>query len=285
MQALLFPGVLLLAAIVAAAGAWIVGAPRRGAFLRELVVVVFAYFAYFLVRGLTEGDVDTALANARALVSFESSVGISVGPETQQAIAAKVLLIDVANAVYAWGHWPVIGIVAIWLYHRQLQSYRFYRTAFLISGGIGLVLFFAFPTAPPRLADMGFIDTVSERADVYRILQPPQLTNQYAAFPSLHFGWNLLIGIALVSESRHFAARLFGAVLPIAMAVAIVATANHYVVDGIAGAAVALAGLAISRWFYSWRGPMPEPQESNRETVDRASGRLASAIRARKHRL
>lgn len=151
----------------------------------------------------------------------------------------------------------MIGIAAVWLYHRGPERYRIYRTAFLVSGAIGLALFFVFPTAPPRLAEMGFADTVAERSDFYRVLQPPPLTNQYAAFPSLHFGWNLLIGVALVTEARLLVARVFGVLLPVAMAAAVLATANHYVVDVIAGAAIALVGLAASHRLYSRRGWRP----------------------------
>jgi membrane-associated phospholipid phosphatase len=114
-----------------------------------------------------------------------------------------------------------------------------------ISGAIGLVVFIASPTAPPRLVDLGLIDTVTDRSSSYRALQPPGLINKYAAMPSLHFGWNLLVGIMLIRTTRRRIVWGFAIGLPAAMALAVVMTANHYVLDVFAGAVVALIGLAL----------------------------------------
>ena len=97
-------------------------------------------------------------------------------------------IITASNWVYIWGHWPVIGFVAVWLFFRRPEHYVIYRNAFLLSGAVGLLLFITFPAAPPRLADLGLTDTVVDRSNFYHLLQPSQLTNQYAVFPSLHFG-------------------------------------------------------------------------------------------------
>ncbi len=80
----------------------------------------------------------------------------------------------------------------------------------------------------------------------YRALQPPSLTDRYAALPSLHFGWDLLVGLTLARFHPRTAVRVLGALMPVAMALAVVMTANHYVLDVIVGGAVALTGLAIA---------------------------------------
>jgi membrane-associated phospholipid phosphatase len=85
---------------------------------------------------------------------------------------------------------------------------------------------------------------VTEESSAYRALQPPGLTNQYAAFPSLHAGWNLLVGIVLFLAFAHFALRVFAILSPVLMALAVVLTANHFVLDVAAGYAVVLVGLA-----------------------------------------
>ena len=144
----------------------------------------------------------------------------------------------------------MIGAVALWLFFRRPEHYAIYRNAFLLSGAVGLLLFMTFPAAPPRLADLGFTDTVVNNSNFYHLLQPPQLTNQYAAFPSLHFGWNLLMGIAILETTRWLPARIFAVVLPLAMLAAIVLTANHYLIDGAAGAAVALLGLLVAKYLH-----------------------------------
>lgn len=216
---------------------------RRFPFLREIAGVLAAYFAYFAVRGATEGDVALAMEHARLVERFERALGLFIEPQLQAAILSERWLVDLANWVYVWGHWPVIAAVALWLYRSSPERYRLTRNAFLISGAIGLVIFTTFPVAPPRLADMGLVDTVVQRSNFYHVLQPPSLTNQFAAVPSLHSGWNLLIGIALFRESRHPVGRVIGVLLPVAMLAAVVLTANHYLVDTVAGGTIALIAL------------------------------------------
>lgn len=243
--------------------------PRTGRSLpfRELAIVFAAYFAYFAVRSATEGDVTLAMEHARVLQRVERGLGIFVEPALQAAILDRSWLIDLANWVYVWGHWPVIAGVATWLYHSRPERYRLVRNAFLISGAIGLLIFAAFPVAPPRLADIGLVDTVAERSNFYHVLQPPPLTNQYAALPSLHFGWNLVIGMSLLRESRHRAGKVLGAALPLAMLAAVLVTANHYLVDVLAGGAVAMTGLYVAQLIQN-RGP-------GKGTAPRASLRAA----------
>jgi PAP2 superfamily len=87
-------------------------------------------------------------------------------------------------------------------------------------------------------------------------MQPPAFVNQYAAVPSLHFGWDLLIGIALITQSRWRVVRIAGAMVPLLMVSAIVLTANHYIFDAMAGGTVAVTGLAAAHLIRS-----REPQE------------------------
>lgn len=239
-------------------------AERSFPLLKELFVVVAAYFAYFAVRGATEGDVALAIEHAKLVEGFERGLGIFIEVELQAAILGQSWLVDFANWVYVWGHWPVIIGVGAWLYRSRPERYQLVRNALLISGAIGLVIFASFPVAPPRLAEMGLVDTVLERSTFYRVLQPPQLTNQYAALPSLHFGWNLLIGIALFRESSRLSGKLLGVVLPLAMLVAVVLTANHYLVDTVAGGTLALIGLGAAQLIQSRKAAAVEGA-SNRE--------------------
>ncbi len=203
-----------------------------------------------------------ALANAYDIADLERSLGFFVEPAWQAAIVGEQWLVDLFNVIYIWGHWPYIGLVAIWLYMARPRTYSLFRNAVLISGGIGLFFFLLYPTAPPRLAALGFVDTVVENSNFYHVLQPPQLTNQYAAFPSLHFGWNLLIGIALFREAKTAIFRTLGVLVPTLMFLAIVMTANHYFLDALAGALIALFGLAVAsrlrRWSAEREQAMPQ---------------------------
>lgn len=250
MNQLVFP--LLLAAVLAivAGAAFGLRASRRAAFLRESALVLSAYFLYFLIRGATEARESEAIDRALALERLEERLHIFFEVDLQHALIDYSWLIELANSVYIWGHWPVVGAIGLWLYFTRRRAYRRYRNTMLLSGAIGLAIFALFPTAPPRLANPDLIDTVVERTNTYRVMQPPQLTNQYAAVPSLHFGWNLLMGIALIREAKYLSLRVFGWVMPPVMLVATIVTANHYVLDAVAGAAVVLFALGIvERWW------------------------------------
>ncbi|MGE0600826.1 MAG: phosphatase PAP2 family protein [Dehalococcoidia bacterium] len=212
----------------------------------EIVIATVAFFSYFLVRGFTESAYDRAYDNAERVLHFEQRFDLDQEEEIQDAISDRGWAVDAANWIYIYGHWPVIIVVGTWLMRSHSEEYRVLRNGFLISGAVGLVVFATFPVAPPRLLDIGLLDTVTERTEAYRVLQPPALVNQYAAMPSLHFGWDLLIGITLVRYSTLRVVRVIGVVLPIAMAWAVVATANHFIIDCFAGAAVALAGLWLA---------------------------------------
>ncbi len=233
----------LLIILVLAGGAWIVGRKRRVRFLREAALILGAYFAYFGVRAISEGSSSIALDNARLLIELEQQIGLFVEPSVQGVLLSSEALVDIANWIYVWGHWPVIGAVAIWLFARRPTAYRTYRNALLISGGIGLVFFMSFPAAPPRFTDLGLVDTVFSRSNVAQLMQPTSFTNEYAAFPSLHFGWSLLMATAIFRESRRQPVRVVAWLLPLGMLVSIVATANHFVIDAVAGGAVSLIGL------------------------------------------
>jgi hypothetical protein len=217
--------------------------------LHELFIIFSAYFMYFGVRGLTESGVDRALDNAEDIVAMEKALGIFVEPQLQSYVLDNHWIVTAANWIYIWGHWPVIFAVLGWLLSRHRDSYYVVRNAMIVSGLIGIVVFIVFPLAPPRLTDFGFADTVTLHSRGYRVLQPPAFVNQYAAMPSLHFGWDLLIGLMLFWNARTRFVRAIGLAMPVAMYAAIVLTANHYLVDGVVGGAVALTGLTLAvRW-------------------------------------
>jgi membrane-associated phospholipid phosphatase len=150
----------------------------------------------------------------------------------------------------------VVGTLT-WLFVRHREMFPVFRTAMIVSGLVGFVFFFLFPMAPPRLVDgLGVVDTVTMHSEAYRVLQPPSLTNQFAAMPSLHVGWNLLMGIAIVSMTTNRFWKVFGVLMPLAMYLATILTANHYFVDGIVGSALALAGLAVAWKLFRPRPPV-----------------------------
>jgi hypothetical protein len=227
--------------------------------VREVGIVSLAIFLYFFVRGLMDSKAPLADANARWLIDVERWLGIFHEPAIQEWTLSQDWLVRVVNAIYIYGHWPVLISTLVWLLWKRRDQFPIYRSALLISGAIGLVFFVLFPMAPPRfLPDQGFVDTVTLHTNAYRVLQPPSFTNQYAAMPSLHVGWNLLMGIAIFSTTSNRFWRAFAVAMPLAMYLATILTANHYIMDGIVGSLVALTGLAIA-FRISAPSPVTEP--------------------------
>jgi membrane-associated phospholipid phosphatase len=236
---------------------------------REPASIAAAALAYIGIRAVTEGRVDVAEEHAHALLGLEQAVGVAWENAIQSLIIGREHFVAAANWVYIYGHWPVIVSVAFVLFRTRRDRYVLLRNAIFASGAIGFLFFALLPLAPPRLLDIGLVDTVAERSQGYRALQPAELTNQYAAMPSLHFGWNLLVGIVLFGATARLAVRAFALLMPAAMGFAVVATANHFVLDVVAGGMVALTGLALAE-AVARGGRFERPRAS-------ASGRLAGA--------
>lgn len=210
----------------------------------QLAIMVVGVVVYFGVRGLTAGDPQTAVENAGGVVTAERWLGVHLPAATQEALITSDTLATVANWVYIWGHWPVIAATLLWLALAHRRHFYRLRNAMLISGFLGLFIYALYPVAPPRLVGLGYVDTVAEQSNSYRVLQPPAFVNQYAAMPSLHVGWDLLVGLAVLGAAGTAWLRWVGRLMPVLMIVAVVVTANHYVLDVVGGVALGLVGLA-----------------------------------------
>lgn len=214
--------------------------------LREFALMAGGYLIYSRVRDLTTGSEAFAITNAHNVAAAERALGIHWVASWQDAVIDHRWLIRIVNNDYIYGHWPLIAVVAAWLFFRHRNEYYLMRTAFFISGGISLIVFAFWPVAPPRLASPGIVDTISVSNHVYTALQPNSITNQFAAMPSLHFGWDLLVAIAIGTNVRWRGLKLVAALMPLLMLSGIVLTANHYFLDAAAGAFVSLLALAIA---------------------------------------
>jgi hypothetical protein len=228
---------------------------------RELLLVIPAVLMYDLVRGVVAGRESEAIDRALRIVTIERATGTFWELEFQERILGVTPFVNFMNWTYIWGFWPVIVGAAIWLFFLHRDAYPLYRNAFLISGVIGLIIYALLPVAPPRFVDsLGFVDTVAWQTDAYALPDAPMFVNEYAAMPSLHFGWVLLVGIAICHVSSGVWPRLLGVYLPAVMLVSIVATGNHFILDAAAGAAVALIGLALAwslRFALGGHEPLP----------------------------
>jgi hypothetical protein len=230
--------------------------------LAEILLLASALPLYYLVRGQAHERVQEAIGRGIDVVRLEQSLGIFWEVELQSWALQYDWLVQFLNGFYLYGHLPIIGVLAVWMYLWHRPQYLLMRNAFLLSGAIGLVIFITLPTAPPRLLPeylgFGFVDTVVEQTGQDRPLTPNFFVNQYAAMPSLHLGWNMLVGIAVWLATANIFMRAFAVLMPAAMFADIVLTANHYILDGFADLAVMLVGLVIAiaaRWAvrrYLW---------------------------------
>ncbi len=222
--------------------------------LHEVVVVVISFLIYFFIRGAVVDRAGEALARGINVIELEQRLGIYRELAMQSWIIDHYWMIKTMNWIYFWGHMPMVILLAIWLYTRHRKAYRITRNAFLASGAIGVLLYWQFPVAPPRLIPFaGFIDTMAQFDKVgYNAQEARAFVNPYAAVPSLHFGWSLLLGAVVAWVGKNPLAWVFGAAWPVAMFFAVVMTGNHFILDAIAGAVVSFAGLgmafAIERW-------------------------------------
>jgi hypothetical protein len=243
--------------VVAAAHAY----QRVRSVLLEVVVVAAGVVAYFGIRGLTSTDVDAAVDHAHDIMALEERLHLDQERWLQELVVPSDAMSTLFNWIYIWGHWPVIVATLLWLALRHRTAYLRLRNAMMVSGGLGLLVYTTYPVAPPRLAGLGMVDTVTERSQAYRVLQPPAFVNQYAAMPSLHVGWDLLVGLTIVSVATASWLRMVGRLMPVLMAVATVATANHYLLDALAGVAFALAGLWVALVIERHRRPPHPPPD------------------------
>jgi membrane-associated phospholipid phosphatase len=246
---------------------------RRHAGLHQLGLFALAYSVYFGVRALTQGSAQEAARNALHLIHFEEGLGIAWEGTVQRAALGSELVVKGANAVYMYGHWPVIIVAGVLLFLRRRDQYFRLRDACLLSGLVGLVIFGLFPVAPPRLTDLPLVDTVTRDDAGYRQLVPPSLVNEYAAMPSFHAGWNLLVGIAVFSATRNPVLRALAVIGPAAMIVAVVVTANHFVVDVVAGVAIALGCLLLRDLLVARANRRPTMDPSVRKRTQHVSSR------------
>jgi membrane-associated phospholipid phosphatase len=214
--------------------------------LSQVLLVALGILAYFLIRGLTESSLPVARAHARDLVSLEQTLHIYVEPTIQQSVRTSEAVETMANWIYIWGHWPVLIATLAWLLWRHRLQFLRLRDAMIVSGALGMIVFVSYPVAPPRLAGLGYVDTVTENSESYRYLQPPAFVNQYAAMPSLHVGWNLLAGLAIFCATTHWALRALACLMPTLMAWAVIATGNHFVLDVVAGVVLVAVGQGVA---------------------------------------
>jgi hypothetical protein len=218
----------------------------------ELGLVALAFLLYFIVRANVIDRPDVALDNARQVVNLERSLGVFAEPSWQQAILGSGVLVRFFNFVYFWLDFPLIAALGLWMYARRRPQYTFTRDAILFSGALALIAYNLFPVAPPRLLpDAGLMDTLQVFNNASYQAQSTQFfVNPYAAVPSLHVGWAVLVATGMVlAFPRNRLVLLIAVAHVLAQSSSTVFTGNHYFLDGAAGLVAASGGLAFATFM------------------------------------
>ena len=230
--------------------------------LLELLAIRVGYSVYSHIRLAATGGREAAEGNARQIHSVEQALGIDIEHWFNHVVVNAKWAEDFFNFYYTSFHFVLPLTLLGVLYARRPADYRWARTSLAFATVLALIGFWFYPLAPPRLMPgLGFIDTVHGPQDLtnpdYGALTA--LTNQYAAMPSLHFGWSLWFGVVIVVLARRPWMKLLGLLHPLFTVCAIIGTANHWVLDAVGGAAVVGAGFALTYLLAGPRKLLPGP--------------------------
>ncbi|MFI5566855.1 bifunctional glycosyltransferase 87/phosphatase PAP2 family protein [Streptomyces sp. NPDC051740] len=228
--------------------------------LLELLLIRVAYTAYAQVRlAATGGSNSAGRARAeehgRQILDLERLLHMDIEYAVNHAVVRIGPLREFFDFYYTSFHFAVPLAVLGLLYWRRPVDYRWARASLGFATLLALVGFWLYPLAPPRLMPgLGIIDTVHGVQDFTRpdYGTLTHLTNQYAAMPSLHFGWSLWCGLVIAVIAPRPWTKALGLLHPLLTAAAIVTTGNHWILDAAGGAVVVGAGFGLA---YLLQGP------------------------------
>jgi hypothetical protein len=215
--------------------------------LRQIALFGGAYYVYRIVRGIVDGQAGLAFENARTLVDWERAMGLFFEPGLQAWTKGVDWLMWFANWMYVNSHFVVTTTFLIWLYIARNHAYYFVRNMFMVSMGFALIGYLAYPTAPPRfMPEWGFTDTVANFVGEGAANSADLLYNPFAAVPSMHVAFALMIAVPAVKLARSRVVKALWSVYPALVTFVVVATANHFWLDAAFGVVVAAASAVLA---------------------------------------
>ena len=253
----------------------------------EVGFVLALYVGYELSRKAVPSDPAAAVRHAQDVMSLESTLHLGIERSVNAWLQSHDLLAALTGYYYETFHFVVVIVTLIWLYIKRPSLYRRARSVLIIASFGALAVFWFFPVAPPRLAESGLIDIVVNH-NIFGSAHGQTgagFVNIYAAVPSLHVGWAVWAAIVIMRAEPQWRFRYALWLYPAATTFVVIGTANHYVIDAVAGlGTIVLSGL-ITRltlpWL--WRGsdrdsttepmavalyPARRPAEADRGAVD-----------------
>ncbi|MFF8811852.1 bifunctional glycosyltransferase 87/phosphatase PAP2 family protein [Streptomyces pactum] len=248
--------------------------------LLELMLIRVFYFAYSSVRGLAPGSRSLAEGHGRQVLAVEEWLSIDIEYSFNHLVADTPWLKDSMNYYYSTFHFLVPLSLLGWLYVCRPAAYRWARTPLGIATALALVGFWLYPLAPPRLMPgLGYIDTANGPQDFgnpdFGALT--ELSNQYAAMPSLHVGWSLWCGVIIALVAPRLWMKALGMLYPMMTVAVIMGTGNHYLLDAVGGAVVVAVGFATQ---YVLTGTGRAPRTDKDLTLREVPAAALTAVRA-----
>jgi hypothetical protein len=227
--------------------------------VQELALWTLVYPLYLLSREILTSSPGEAQRHARDLISLEHVLGLRFEHAVQSAVTSSPLLEAGFDAYYEAAFYPLIVVALVWLGLFRRELYRGARSAMIVSLLLAMVFFILFPTAPPRLVSgLGIRDTIGMQGHDVGSFHGIRY-NPYAAMPSLHVDWSVIVASSLYRSTRRQLLRALALLHPVLMAIATIATGNHYVLDCVVGASIGLVALRLVGALGA-DGPPREPQ-------------------------
>jgi membrane-associated phospholipid phosphatase len=221
-----------------------------GDVVRQVALFLGAYLGYQLVRGLVDSnDVAKATWNAYKVINLERTLHVFIEPSIQAWAINKRWLMDIADSTYLNAHYVVTIGALVWIYLRRNDSFYFVRNMFMVAMAFALVGYAVYPTAPPRLMPQwGFTDSIQQFTGITVEHGPSSaLLNLYAAIPSMHVCFALMIGWPMARLVKNPFAMVAWAIYPVFITFVVIATGNHYLTDVFLGGVTALASALLSK--------------------------------------
>ncbi|MEU0227897.1 phosphatase PAP2 family protein [Streptomyces sp. NPDC006284] len=228
-------------------------APRRPRLWFEILLIALSYWTYSLIRNAVPEQRTEALRNADWIWRLEQQLGVAVEQSVNHAVNSVTWLVVGMNYYYATLHFVVTLGVLVWLYRSHPGRYAATRLVLFATTGVALVGYYLYPLAPPRLMNGGhFIDTVMVHETWGSMASGDlkNMSNQYAAMPSMHIGWSVWCGLTIFALASVPWVRVLGLLYPTLTLVVIVATANHFWLDAVGGVLCLGFGYAVAGLWY-----------------------------------
>lgn len=236
---------------------------------RELLLVGVLYLMYEAIRNMSAGDPADAFSNALRIIDWQEALGIYHEKAIQEWALDFEPLIVASNIFYGTAYIVATLGILVWLYRKVPNDYPLWRNTLAAGTLLGLAGFAWFPLMPPRLLDVmgdgrpfGFVDTLLQYPTLWSFESDAmqQISNQFAAMPSLHCGWAFWGAAALWPRVKTWWMKGIAILYSVATVFVVVATGNHYFLDAVGGAVIFLIGYGFARLVTraGRRAPAPE---------------------------